>query len=375
MEENHMRKVLGTKLALAGAVGLVAALAAGSAGAAVCSSCHTMHNSQNGTTFPGALAAPQQKLLLNTCIGCHTGTNTSASLTSAQPEVMGDVLPTYSTPAVDGNTLAGGNFWWSTVAGSENTGHNVAELGVTDPNFANPLIPPGGSALGAQLTCAGTNGCHGDRTVADSMTAMQGAHHAPHNIVTDTLIDGLTVGTSFRYLLGVTGREDGRWEFDNDDTLHNIYKGVDRTGSTDLTNADPSTINSLCGQCHGAFHRQSDAYGIVDNSNNNIIAKTAVAGTLWIRHPTDYDMPLLATTEYAGYNAYRIETPVGTATPAGTIDVGAADSRIVLCVSCHRAHGSPYADALRWDYSLMETGNPAAADVGTGCFACHTAKD
>lgn len=365
-----MRKVLGTKLALAGAVGLVAALAAGSAAAAPCSACHTMHNSQDGAPMRGAgLTEPLPKLLLNDCIGCHTGVNTTTSLTTAQPEVYSTGAPTYGT-----NTLAGGNFYWSTQAGTENTGHNVAELGVADPDLGN--TPPGHTgALAQQLTCAGVYGCHGERTAGNEvpLESLHGSHHYPHNTTADALAH-TTVGNSFRYLFGVDGREDTDWEFTNadDNANHNIYKGVDRTNSLETVAADATSINALCGQCHGAFHRQgNDTWGIVENG--------ADAGTIgvgqWIRHPTDYDMPGTASgTEYAAYAAYRVETPVGTANLAATIDVTAADSRIVLCVSCHRAHGSPYADILRWDYSLMETGNGGAA-AGTGCFACHTLKD
>jgi len=34
----------------------------------------------------------------------------------------------------------------------------------------------------------------------------------------------------------------------------------------------------------------------------------------------------------------------------------------VFCLSCHRAHASPFKDAMRWDYS----------DNAQGCLECHT---
>lgn len=362
-----MRKTLVAQLALAGTIGLAAALAAGTAGAATCDACHTMHNSQDGIPMRGVgNDEPLPKLLLNDCIGCHTGENTSTSLTTAQPKVYSTAAPTYGGAGND--TLAGGNFYWATQAGFENTGHNVAELGVADPDLGD--TPPGHTgALAQQLTCAGVYGCHGERTAGNEvpLESLHGSHHFPHNTVTDATLTGASVGLSFRYLLGVQGREDTDWEFDNSDANHNIYKGVDRTGSLETVAADPTSINALCGQCHGAFHRQgNDTYGIVEGLGGTI-------GTnQWIRHPTDYDMPNAG--EYAGYNAYKVLTPVGTANLADTINVAVADSRIVLCVSCHRAHGSPNADILRWDYTTMETGAGGAA-AGTGCFACHTAKD
>jgi hypothetical protein len=47
-------------------------------------------------------------------------------------------------------------------------------------------------------------------------------------------------------------------------------------------------------------------------------------------------------------------------TPSGDAD-RLHDAR-VFCLSCHRAHASPYSDAMRWDYGL----SPA------GCLECHT---
>jgi predicted CXXCH cytochrome family protein len=47
---------------------------------------------------------------------------------------------------------------------------------------------------------------------------------------------------------------------------------------------------------------------------------------------------------------------------------------IVLCLSCHRAHGSAHDDLLRWDYAGMQAGT-TGAEAGSGCFICHTTKD
>ncbi|HIC92409.1 MAG TPA: hypothetical protein EYP21_10200 [Syntrophaceae bacterium] len=44
----------------------------------------------------------------------------------------------------------------------------------------------------------------------------------------------------------------------------------------------------------------------------------------------------------------------------------------VMCLSCHRAHGSPYADMLRWNYSHMIAGDTTKSG---GCFTCHTQKN
>ena len=69
---------------------------------------------------------------------------------------------------------------------------------------------------------------------------------------------------------------------------------------------------------------------------------------------------------------YFAEVPVGNKNGAVKSKVlQSSDDAIVLCISCHRAHGTPYADILRWDYSSCTAGNPNA---NCGCFACHTSK-
>ncbi|MBU4209516.1 MAG: hypothetical protein KKD12_07595 [Proteobacteria bacterium] len=45
---------------------------------------------------------------------------------------------------------------------------------------------------------------------------------------------------------------------------------------------------------------------------------------------------------------------------------------VVMCLSCHGAHATAYADILRWDYTGMVTGGSSNT---TGCFVCHTTKD
>jgi predicted CXXCH cytochrome family protein len=61
-------------------------------------------------------------------------------------------------------------------------------------------------------------------------------------------------------------------------------------------------------------------------------------------------------------------------TPVGSSDVSSVkstvafnDDSIVTCISCHRAHGTPYYKMVRWDY---------AGSAGGGfCANCHTSKD
>jgi hypothetical protein len=340
-----------------------------------CVDCHTMHNSQDGADL---FDSPSGALTNGGCIGCHTGTNASGGNI---PYVLSSVAPTYGT-----NTLAGGNFYW--VLTDDTTGHNVvgldgvndtsdAVLGFDPPGFnadfdANTRLNGGDAAWTTQLTCAGTNGCHGEHddggVDVDDFTAISGSHHAD-----DSAIDGSTTAKSFRFLYGIIGYEDSDWEFETAANNHNQYYGYDRT--TDTAPAAGSegakSINYLCAECHGNFHSGAGDLG-ADSGDD--------ANSAWLRHPSDYDMNNLAGTEYSDYGGdgtYQPLVPVATdraaalAAPVSNVFSNAGDA-IVNCISCHRAHGSPYADLLRWDYDDCDAG---ADNAACGCFQCHTTKD
>ena len=324
----------------------------------LCGSCHTMHNSQDGVPVFGSQGSAQPALLNNTCYGCHTGVNNGTT-----PYVLQlNGTPSYGETGTGGgaNTLAGGNFHWVTM-GDDATGHNV------DGIVAGQLsrTPPGGNTVfdaSSPLTCAGVNGCHGDRSVANTIYSIYQTHHSDPSLP----IDGSSVAQSYRYLDGIVGIEDADWEYQSTGgTDHNQYKGVDRASDTD---ADADTISHLCAQCHGLFHSGSGPDGVSDGT---------FGVDPWIRHPVDYDMNGLGGefSAYggAGVNAYNIATPVASSNMSSgvkSIVLQSSGDAIVMCLSCHRAHGSPYPAMLRWNYQAW----PGVGGYN-GCGDCHTAKN
>ena len=336
-----------------------------------CVNCHTMHNSQNGSAVESG--GPYKALTKGNCVGCHTGTNDGSN---SIPYVLQTSAPTYNFDGTK-TTLAGGSFYWvySSGGATDTKGHNVSGIASADGNIGQ--TPPGfnttytangtiGSTWASnQLTCAGTYGCHGGHTSSDDFTDISGAHHAD-----DSTIDGSTVGKSFRFLKGIKGTEDSDWEYTTSTSDHNGYYASDynKTGSS----MDSASINYLCAECHGDFHLNANVDSAAGNEGP------------WLRHPTDYDMNNASSGEYGSYpNAskftsvsaagdYFVDVPVGNT--GGTVKssvMAAAGDAVVLCVSCHRAHGSPYADLLRWDYSQCSAGGTQS---NCGCFACHTTK-
>jgi hypothetical protein len=235
---------------------------------------------------------------------------------------------------------------------------------LTGASHGNPLLtsPMHGGGIDRTGTCVH---CHG--SLATSFSGCEGCHVAEHHLGGTGMADQ-TSGW-YRYLgsvmlkpanfdaspEGVIGIESPDWEQNPSSTQHNTYQGSAGQYTGYL---ESGSVNQKCAGCHGRFH-------------SNTLAATA-----WIRHPVDVAIP--DAGEYAGFTTYNPLVPV--ARP----NVGPADANFSLisrgsdqvsCLSCHRAHGSPYPAMLRWGYRDWpgvdsHTQQPAF----DGCAVCHTNK-
>ena len=374
-----MKKSLVTLAVLLTAAALIAVFCGPAAAkvTGVCSGCHTMHNSQGGD--PMATGGPLATLLTNDCVGCHSSSDSSTTYvlgTSTVPVVnfIGGAPATY---------LAGGNFYWVADAGGNRdaAGHNV--LGISDKDVAITLA--GRSAPGG-FGCD-ENACHNSLAVEQTLLSefgggCQGCHLRPAHHADDsaTVIGAETSSTDgyYRFLsghftgdiYGVCGIEDSDWQASHSAGDHNEYLGF--SGDKELSSYVAfsnlgHTVTAFCCGCHGNFHMEQE--------NGE-----------WIRHPSDAVIP--NTGEYAeAFGAtggsggiYDPNVPVAREIGHGVWTSGIPSSNVdpangydmVMCLSCHRPHGSPYDDLLRWDYGDMLAGSGSNT---TGCFACHTKKD
>lgn len=338
-----------------------------------CSNCHTMHNSQNGSTVTSN--GTNNTLLTNDCVGCH-----SSSASSTYYELDGCKVPVVLfTGAEPTEYLAGGNFYWvkEGLGGDDTKGHN-AFIGEGDDILDK--------APGAQVTCGDSTACHSNLSdpfegadmggfALNGKYGCQGCHlnvkhHAnDHANGESGLVDNEEKGwyrflSGHKYLsAGVEGYENGLWEAGLHDgadhsntTAHNEYLGKeDVDGGYGFNGGLGNTSSAFCTGCHGLFHH------IQQDSNN-----------IWLRHPSDALIP--NSGEYQYCTTYDPLTPVARnelpESPDNSVTPGAD---LVMCLSCHRPHGSPYPDMLRWDYNAQISGGGGA--TGTGCFFCHTTKD
>lgn len=306
-----------------------------------CETCHTIYPEM---TEKG----DYKKVLLAPCVSCHANT------TGDTIKILGEFrIPAVYNTKEPASLLAGGNFYYVANYGDKK-GHNIDKIANVDANF--PGLPPGydraldPSAVGYNknkpLTCAGSNGCHGNRNIENSFAAMMGAHHA-----IDFPIDGTTIAMSYRYLRitpkvkGVVGLEHDNWGQNSTPSKHNEYS---------------LSINRLCVSCHGNFHGRAQQK----------------AG---FRHPVGVTIPNKG--EFKGYITYNLDAPVGRKdVPEASGKDVSHGSDVVVCLSCHMAHGSPYNSSLRWNFDIISAGSENIISAGSekgergGCFICHTKK-
>ncbi len=351
-----------------------------------CANCHTMHNSQNGNSMAwDGNTSPTAYLTRGDCVACHAQNGSQRIITLGASEIP-QVLHT------DTSDLAGGNFRY--LNDNDNRGHNVVDLGNLDDTFNGaPVDLPGGikqfyhddgGIVGARnLTCAGTNGCHGYRGGGPSgVAALAGSHHNDVEGQCDVASDPYN---SYRFLSGVKGYENQTDKWQNvSSASHNEYYGaasppqlgcgapaVNCHGDNSIK-PPTSTISGFCGTCHGNFHTLSVGSGNDTNGNSGGIGGDTISP--FIRHPTD--IVIKNSGEYAAYTTYNVNAPVGrtTGVPSAASSVVTPGSDVVTCLSCHMSHASNYPDMLRWNYDGM-IAHDSSANAGNGCFICHTTKD
>ncbi len=339
-----------------------------------CVNCHTMHNSQNGLSVLAGGVDLQPALTVDTCVGCHTNSINSETIVDLGDGTRIPIVynsgnePTYPPNGSSSSSLAGGNFYW-VAQGDDTKGHNVYGISAADSNLVE--------APGWSVFC---NDCHG--SLATEASGCRGCHVAKHHSDdSSTVVD--SSGGGYRYLgdvmyrdFGYTGGfmvysgntvhgiEEEDWEQNPSSTNHNGYMGTDvvydNAGNGPfLTNY---SVGQFCSGCHGNFHHAMNSAQEVDNS---------VSGA-WIRHPSDVIIP--DEREYQSYTVYNPLAPVAKPSLAGMENSPGVvpGTDLVTCVSCHRPHGSPYPDMLRWDY---DTCVASSGDSDCGCFVCHTTKD
>jgi predicted CXXCH cytochrome family protein len=321
--------------------------------------CHQMHGGESPYLMAPGYGGNQG------CINCHSSDTSSTMYIlnpGGDPEIVVPVV-VYTGTDEPTSYLAGGNFWWvkEGLGGDDTKGHNIFS-GEPDDNLPSAPLSAGG--------CAFANFCHanfhteytGAEGIRQGCTKCHmmkdggwgGFHHADDTL--DPVVGGDPGDTDgyFRFLTGhmsgaghgVCGIEDEYWEspdapppYTLSSSVHNEYLGYsgskDTAGSLSMLG---HTMTGFCCGCHGNKHISQDP-----------------GGENWIRHPSGAFPLDELYTEYNPQNPVSRPDLSGYDGPSSTV---APATDMVMCLSCHRAHGSPYPKMLRWE------------TVG-GCDDCH----
>jgi hypothetical protein len=323
-------------IALALGISPASASAFHDGGVAACAGCHVMHGSQDGQAVP-ATGGTGQTLLQggtasDTCLRCHADDGQFAGGLGYGP---------------------GGDFYWLTrtwswlaggVAASsrgEAHGHNVVAPAYGLVADGARTLAPGGAFPSSQLGCTSCHDPHG----RPAFRMLYGAGEGP--LVDDarfpfTAPAPLARGNGAVTVAGTPGGGD------ETDSRHTVYQ---------------SGLSEWCGNCHGLYHdegaqgfahpsgRRLEA-GPANQYNRYVSAEDAAGGTV--------------ATSYWGLVPFEAVTlDLATVDPlAATTGPDAGDR--VMCLSCHRAHASPFRAAGRWDFdaTLIADSHPATGDAG-----------
>jgi len=297
-------------------------------GVAHCNGCHSMHNGSGNSNFGVAgPALTNGSDASSTCLNCHNGSGR------------------YHVASADGsNTNEGGDFSWvkdngytyvvrgTTITDDySNHGHSIVAADYGFAADANLTAAPGGSFLAANLGCTSCHDPHGQAqggvTAGAPPISVSGSYGA-------VPVTG-TIAGNYRILY-----DSAKVGFSEDAPIAraNSYDGA----STQYG----SGMSGWCANCHGAFYSQSASSHMhptdkaVQSTYNSYVATGNYGGTV----ATAYD-PLVPIERGVTTSSADLPDP----TDAATAGRGAEGAAQVMCLSCHRAHASAFANALRWD--------------------------
>lgn len=316
-----------------------------------CSNCHTMHNSQGSSSM--ATGGPHPVLLLNNCIGCHTGTDDPLDNSNGTPYVMSS-----SSGFGDDFCLAGGFFPTSIGTGNNDDNHHGVDGSQTNaPAGFDGTDNTWYTGTTNGLGCAGSNGCHGNETDLGDMDGIKGGHH--NTALTYRMLYSSYGGGSARPVCGSPSEdyEEAIIQIPTTTVVRSSAGQNVNIYSAGTVGGSEATISELCAKCHGLFHGEN---GISGNGTTN-------ASSEWIRHPSDTELP--AGWEMAG--TYAFDGADAKNNPFGYNNATyTANNTQVTCLSCHRAHGTDNNDLLRWSYGEQLAGG----SNDYGCLGCHNTQ-
>jgi len=333
-------------------------------GVAYCSGCHTMHSQPALGTF--LLIGTDQS---STCLNCHQAAAGTAAPSSFHVATAPSDMPTGVPPI---QRSPGGDFGWLsktytyTAHGSTTTelgsshGHNIVAVDYGYLASTVNTTAPGGTFLSSTLSCVSCHNPHGVlRYINGSTTPVStgapifssGSYGAASTSTLAVGVYRLLGGAGYSQQLpsGVT--------FVNPPPIAVAPSTYNRTEATIQTKVAYGVGMALwCSNCHPGMHNS-----------------TGTTGTAGFVHPVDVPVGSSLANNYNAYigsgnmtgsqtNSYLSLVPyeentnvVATLTPLASYTLanipGPSSSANVMCLTCHRVHGSGWQYIGRWNFN------------------------
>ncbi|ACG74393.1 cytochrome c family protein [Anaeromyxobacter sp. K] len=378
-----------TRIAIVAAFALVSgrAYAFHAGGVAQCEGCHTMHNSTTAATGTASTVmgnnptiGQASKYLLqgqdpsSTCLICHGRAGVS-SYHVYEPSLVTATTSTFAATMV--NFTPGGDFGWQANTGfnqggkTKRFGHSVlaaAYAGMTsDSRAAAPAGDVAGVYDGAAFSCISCHDPHSKaRMSADGTIINTGLPIAESGSypVGGALPAGTAMG-AYRLLAGVGYQPKSsptQPAFAVNPPVavapssYNANEAATFNAATrggQVVVAYGNGMSEWCATCHPGMHNNTNTSGSIFKhpAGDTATMSATVAG--------NYNS-YVKSGDLTGTNAYDAIVPFEQHTDRATLETKAvgvagtpainavAGTSGVMCLSCHRAHASPYEFALRW---------------------------
>lgn len=324
-------------------------------GVGSCNGCHIQHEAPGGGSVQWLLRASDPS---SVCLTCHAGPGggSVASVLSFNGSAM--------TPGGDFYWLTKTFSWTGGTSPAETHGHNVI---AQDFNLLpDPVRPqsPGGTYPAAQLSCTSCHDPHGrvrgGTASGSGPVSGSGSYGDPvalnavsgnYRLLGDVNYDGGVDGYAFINNAPIS-RQSSLVPFGESDTSHVDYG---------------SGMSEWCANCHFDVMQAEHRFGSVQfrhpSGNTALLPDTYV--TQYGNYVSTDNLAGSAATSYLQFVPFeRNNTDPQNLDPLSTIGPNASSN--VMCLSCHRAHGSAFRVSGRWDMdaNLLIDSHPAVGDAG-----------
>jgi hypothetical protein len=346
-------------------------------GVGYCEGCHTMHNSAGGTAVATGTGLAQYQSgpyllqgpdVSSTCLNCHEGTPGSYHISTTGVTATSGTYP--------GNyDKAGGDFSWlrmgTDTTAAQNRGHNIVSLTYNYASDTVRTVAPGGTYDSTVLGCSGCHNPHGTtRRLSDGTYTNGGAPIISSGSHGEVPGAGEAVG-AYR-LFG--GSNYVPQAFPSVTFAYNPPYAAAVDYSEGDRVAYGTGMSEWCANCHDGIYENAFQSGTVGHrhpaSSTSNAALTSAIVTNYNTYlgsgitggaPATAKYNRLVPTEEGNSDVATLETHA-----ASTGNTAVSTSNNVMCLSCHRAHASGFANMGRFSFTnelvTDETGGWEAVD-------------